>query len=440
MRTRRPAQRSRLPPGLAFMPAHPGEPLSAISLVFSLASPFMYELPPFRKCPKCKKDAFGTLSVGGTVVEKRCAACRYSHGESLPDLDKRVVYLDQFAVSELYKTKTKTRRPGAPSEQFWQDCFTLANRAYLRQQVIFPVSNLHSDETIVFHSSEELRLAHEMFSGETRFEDSDSIARLQEWKFAEAYLRGEGPPAVDFSVDDALSGERNAWLPVYHIGVNSDFSIFAPGLRTSKATAEGSLKQLAEGWSKSRATFDQILKHELSSYGPAMRYAVQEEVKRSYAAFASDDPASVLDMSFGLQNRYRELAALFAKRAVPGKDVSTFLDWKGNEQQPAHKIFAYLIAALGWRVSSGQSSNLSAGILNDFTAIATYAPYVDAMFVDRQCASLLQQGRLRSELSYRARIFSMTNKQEFLDYLKALGDAASSEVRMFSHELYSVEP
>jgi hypothetical protein len=400
----------------------------------------MFELPPFRKCPKCKKETFGTLSVGGTVVEKRCSECRYSHGEILPDLDKRVVYLDQFAVSELYKTKTKTRRPGAPSEQFWQDCYALANRAYLRQQVVFPVSNLHSDETIVFHSPAELRLAHEMFGGETRFENSGTIAKLQEWEFAESYLRGDGPPDLSFDVDDALSGDRNVWLPVYHTGVNSDYSMFAPGLRKSKATAEDSLKQLAEGWVKNRSTFDQILKYELSSYGSAMRYAVQEEVKRTYAAFASDDPSSVLDMSFGLQNRYKELAALFARRAVPGKDVSTFLDWRGNEQQPAHKIFAYLMAALGWRVSSGQSPQLSAGILNDFTAIATYAPYVDAMFVDRQCASLLQQGRLRSELSYRARIFSMSNPREFLDYLVALGEAASSEVRLFAHELYHAEP
>lgn len=36
--------------------------------------------------------------------------------------------------------------------------------------------------------------------------------------------------------------------------------------------------------------------------------------------------------------------------------------------------------------------NLAIDILNDFSAIATYAPYVDAMFVDRQCASLLRQG------------------------------------------------
>jgi transcription elongation factor Elf1 len=123
----------------------------------------MFELPPFRKCPRCKSESFGTLSVGGNRVTKRCKDCKYSHDEVLPDVDKRVVYLDQFAVSELYKTKAKRRKPGAPHEQFWQDCYSLGNLAYLTQQVIFPASNLHSDETIVWHSPEELRLAHEMY-------------------------------------------------------------------------------------------------------------------------------------------------------------------------------------------------------------------------------------------------------------------------------------
>jgi hypothetical protein len=70
----------------------------------------MFELPPFRKCPGCKSESFGTLSVGGNRVTKRCKECRYSHDEVLPNVDKRVIYLDQFAVSELYKTKTVNRR------------------------------------------------------------------------------------------------------------------------------------------------------------------------------------------------------------------------------------------------------------------------------------------------------------------------------------------
>jgi hypothetical protein len=90
----------------------------------------MFELAPFRRCLRRKAETFGNLSVGGNRVTKRCTACAYSHDEVLPDVDKRVVYLDQFAVSELYKTKAKTRKPGAPREQFWQDCYAVANRAY----------------------------------------------------------------------------------------------------------------------------------------------------------------------------------------------------------------------------------------------------------------------------------------------------------------------
>jgi hypothetical protein len=403
----------------------------------------MFEIAPFRKCPRCKSESFGTLSVGGNRVTKRCKECRHSHDEVLPDVDKRVIYLDQFAVSELYKTKTKTRKLGAPHEQFWQDCYTLANRAYLRQQVIFPASNLHSDETIVWHSPAELRLAHEMFSGETSFERTDAIATQQEWEFAKAYLKGEQPPSPGTDVDAIISGTRNAWLPIYHINVNSDYSMFAPGLRENKAVAEASLKELADDWAKMRPTFADLLKNELSSYGAAMREALRAQINQTQAAIASDDPASVLDMRFGMIGRYRHLTALFERSGVPTsdafKEVLRFLDWPGNQQQPAHKIFAYLFAALGWRISSGQRPKIDASILSDFSAISTYAPYVDAMFVDRQCAFLLKQGRLRTELNYKARIFSMADPQEFLDNLSELGDSAPRDVQEFAHELYGAE-
>lgn len=400
----------------------------------------MFELPPFHQCPRCNQQTLGKLFVGSNDVMKRCKSCRYSQEEILPDLDKRVVYLDQFAISELYKTRSKTRRSGAPHEQFWKDCYERANRAYLRQQVIFPASNLHSDETIVWHSPSELRLAHEMFSGETSFNRTDEIASEHEWRFAEAYIKGEPPPALDFNVDRILDGERNAWLPIFHINVNSNFSMFAPRIRSGRAVAENSLKALADGWVKNKPTFDDVLRHELSSYGSAMRQALAAQIAKNQAAMASDDPASVLDLSFCLINRCNQLTKLFEKSGLPEKDafieVLRFFDWPGNRKQPTHNIFAYLFAALAWRISSGQRPKMKASILNDFTAIATYAPYVDAMFVDKECASLLKQGRLRSELTYRARIFSLSDPQDFLQYLEDLSSAAPQNVVDFAQELY----
>src|SRR5258708_21328928 len=78
----------------------------------------------------------------------------------------------------IFKIKTNTRRIGAPHETFWKECLRLANVAYLRQQVIFPGSNLHSDETIVWHSASDLKLAHAMLSGETSFEDTNEVTPL----------------------------------------------------------------------------------------------------------------------------------------------------------------------------------------------------------------------------------------------------------------------
>jgi hypothetical protein len=53
---------------------------------------------------------------------------------------------------------------------------------------------------------------------------------------------------------------------------------------------------MADGWAKGHPTFDQILKHELSSYGSAMRQALREQVAKTAAAFQSNDPSSILEL------------------------------------------------------------------------------------------------------------------------------------------------
>jgi hypothetical protein len=143
-----------------------------------------------------------------------------------------------------------------------------------------------------------------------------------------------------------------------------------------------------------------------------------------------------------LINRFKGLELLFEKYGVLASnsslEVVRFLNWPGNEEQPIHRAFAYLFAALAWRISSGQRPDMKASILNDFSAIATYAPYVDAMFIDNQCASLLQQGRLKTELKFKAKIFSLTSHAEFLQYLTDLGASAPADVRRYADDIYGL--
>lgn len=72
--------------------------------------PFMWERKPFEDCPQCNQHvSLGVLSIVDNSFKKRCASCRYTRAVLLPALDKRVIYLDQFAFSELHKLRSRRR-------------------------------------------------------------------------------------------------------------------------------------------------------------------------------------------------------------------------------------------------------------------------------------------------------------------------------------------
>src|SRR6266542_1321408 len=121
---------------------------------------FTWERAPFEKCLSCQRDTFGILSAGGDRVTLRCTECRYSHSEVLPEVDKRVIYLDQSIFSMLFQVEGGGRAP-LGHEDFARDLYHAVRRVVLLQQVVLPHSDVHLDETIVFHSANKLRAAYE---------------------------------------------------------------------------------------------------------------------------------------------------------------------------------------------------------------------------------------------------------------------------------------
>ena len=99
-----------------------------------------------------------------------------------------------------------------------------------------------------------------------------------------------------------------------------------------------------------------------------------------------------------LMTEQRMLSDAFANAGVAQADVATevlhFWNWNRNLEQPYHRIWSYIFAAVGRRVVNGQR-HVNRGMMNDVRAIATYAPYVDAMFVDQGvCRHCLRSPRL----------------------------------------------
>ncbi len=104
---------------------------------------------------------------------------------------------------------------------------------------------------------------------------------------------------------------------------------------------------------------------------------------------------------------------------------------------PANDISALLMAALARKAASGQKRPPSAGMWNDITAIATFLPYCDAMFLDNECAGLLREEPLRAKLArFSTRIFSSKTGDEFLAYLAGLEQEAGAEHAALVAQVY----
>ncbi len=403
-----------------------------------MANTFTWERGPFEQCPHCRELAFGFLTAGRDSMTLRCTKCRYSRSEVLPKVDKATIYLDQFVYSTIFKIKAGGRAP-LGHQDFYDELIPLLRRVVLLQQAILPHSDLHSKETIVFRDSRGLRDAYEDIGGDTSLRDSHDIEMDQVFSFARAFRDGT-EPVLTLTPDEVLQGSRNDWLPDMRISINVDYSQFAEGIRRERDKGFAALSEVVAGWVEEKPPFRELLRREVA-FGKHRRTALAAVMQRMANAGAGGDGMDLLYAA--LEPVWREFLMLrdFLGAGAPDEEVmqriGEFWDWPRLHEMPFNRIFAYLFAAFGRRVTMGQRT-FTRGLMTDFQAIAAYAPYVDAMFIDRECALLLGEGELQRDLRYRASIYSYANKDAFLAYLRELESAATADVRRYAERIYGI--
>lgn len=403
---------------------------------------FTWERGPFTKCAKCGEDTFGFLSAGKRTITHRCSKCRYRIDDQLPEVDKKVLYFDQFAFSELFKIEAGTRRQDELTD-FWQELHRLVRRVVLLQQAILPHSNIHSNETIVSPWPNELREAYEGIGGDLALLDTTSIQLQDIGEFASAFIEERGPN-FDFAVDRVLNGQRNEWLDDMRITVNADYSRFADGIREGRDDVDKSIEGLMEHWRAKGYGFDEVLEIESKAYLQSRQSALLDFFQRSERAAQEGDIMSTINLSMSpIVQEFSLLRHLFLKAGAKEENlverINQFWAWERNSEIPTGRILAYLFAGLAGQVAAGRKRPATASFMNDVNAISAYAPYVDAMFVDKECATILTQGRPAAELNYKARIFSLSNRGDLLTYLAEIEAAATTEVREMANLIYGID-
>lgn len=403
---------------------------------------FTWERGPFEECPLCRRETYGLLSAGGSAMTLRCTQsdCRCSETVTLPPVEKVVVYLDQNAFSVLFQAQRNGRLP-IGHEEACLELLRLSQRALYLQQVVFPHSNIHHDETIVFREAQELREAYEFMGGDARLSSTHDIELNQAAEYARARLEGR-EPQLSFEVDEVMASPRNRWLSDMHISVRADYSRFAPALRASRDRAHEGMTRLAATWAKEQPSFQEVLDRERAAYGKAKVGVFFQTLTDYGTATESGDVQGVINSSLShIMDEHRALEHVFKKAGVPENECTEHVIdfWLSEEarHQPMHDIEAHLFAAFARRIGRGQRK-FTRGLSNDIRAIAAYGPYVDAMFLDKEFEIILKETPELRKLPLKAKIFSFASLDEFLGSLNDLCERTPADVRKYASRIYHV--
>ena len=253
-------------------------------------------------------------------------------------------------------------------------------------------------------------------------------------------------PAPHVSRDFALDGEPNAWLERFRINFNYTLSGLAKELRTSSDARTRRLHEVCKYWKEDPTVdFAAVMEGELR----AITRQPMVEHSRFAAGIAAVRLGKIPAESFDL---YPPPAASLVAHMLadledgtPGVEprlnrIKDFFTSEAIRAVPFARISALFWATLARDVRSGRNPDKFPGssMFNDIDVVAAYAPFCDAMFVDREISHLANQGELRRELAGMGRLFSVRSGEDlqFLDLLDQIEANASPEHLKLVAEVY----
>ena len=396
---------------------------------------------PYKKCPDPSCSADGTFGVftcfaNSVSYTRECIKCGYSESYKLPEVKKKIVYLDQFVISNLLKLLDREHRSHEKNavEPFWSKLFEKIDLAIKYQAIICPDSLYHVNESLVGIDNFELmkRLYEHLSCGKTFYYSTD-IEHRQILHHFEKWIVGQ-KHRYDLGANNICHDDLNAWAIGLMIGVNVfPFKGQIESIKSSNSTAENQLQSIWGRWKDEKhVKFIERVHEETLGLGKglievlkihAIKYEACIRNIQAGAAYDVDDlfpptAKALFEDLFRSANKHTgdmQKAGLRVREYF--NNVSSLLEI------PSVKINSVMFAGLAHRAACGKKSPPKSTV--DIQFISSYLPYCDALFIDRESENLLREfpkntpDNLRLK-EFSARLFSMRNKEEFLDYLDKL--------------------
>lgn len=392
------------------------------------------------------------LSIFDHHYTRRCKHCTHDLRLPLPPLNKKVIYLDQFVISNMMKELD----PASPSvakgtnNGFYRMLFERLDRLFKLQLIICPDSPVQHHESVVDRRFEKLRMVFRHFSHGLGFEPPETIFHAE---LLDAFRRWLGrPPTAPLDREFALNDKYNVWNDRLRIDLNYTLPGLAASLSKSGENRTKHMRSICERWRQAQSfSFQEVMEGEAR--------AIVEEPWRQWRQYAARI-AAVQHMPTRGDDTLDELAAIFPLVAsglvthmlaeLEELSVEERFDKVGQffGSVEARSVSYVKVSSLFWaslardvRAGRRPENYPSGSLYNDVDIVAAYSRFCDVMFVDKQISHLASQAELKRELSGHCRLFSFRKGEnnQFLEYLAQIEKDATPEHLAKVAEVYGAD-
>ena len=404
--------------------------------------------PPFVRCPDCgTASSFGVLMICDGHYVRRCIQCWFDQSVTLPRIQKRVIYLDQFVISNMMKELDPDRPASAKGQLdgFYLRLFETLDRLSKLQLIVCPHSPLHENESVVDPRYEKIRAVFRQMSHGIGFRAPETLRHAQIERAFDFWISGQ-PGEVEVSRNFALTKNPDVWQERFRVELNYRLSGLAAELTANSAATTAKLRVVCEDWCRDpNFSFQRVFEDEVTAHGQNIVDQCIHYTRRLAAVQLGQVPLTddlcfsppSIDLVTRMLNRLSTTTPEIEKRL--GR-VGEFFRSKQFRSVPSVRISGLFWATIAREINSGRSPDRfpKAGMFNDIDAVAAYSPFCDAMFVDKEIGHFASQRELQNEMNGKARIFSLRkeSKNAFLDYLALIESGTSAEHLRVVNEVY----
>ena len=413
--------------------------------------------PPFIVCPYCGKKTFGISEIFSHYYTRKCSRCFYPNPERnepevryrLPYLSKKIIYLDQFALSYMVRVMHPDLRATGNhrADDFWVQLYKKLDRLVKLQIIICPQSSFHLQESVVSNFFESLEKMYHLLSRGFSFIQESQIRKKQFENSVKNWIWGISTKSTaDFLIKDVINGDINSWLPREIQFSPSNYSLdYEYKLRRAR-------KRIHQQWidefyiwkEHSDAKFEQWVEDFYLSLTKNI-FSNYSEYMKGIIAFPKHQISDIKLCDFLLDsiNPIKLIHSIFQNEGIGLDDLwlNTWLYFQSEsfQQIPFIKLYALFYASFARKAGSGQKKPPDRGMTNDLNILSLLLPYCDAMFIDNQCHACLEEQDVRSNFDFSTKVFSLNNKEKFLEYLEKLENNFPIKYRKKTEELYGTD-